>query len=565
MDENDLKNTSLISSIVENHFGLDDKSFSFFKREIQKTTLDPYFEALIKQHNSSDLRIRFKIPKEICSILDNGWKLFSSTFSKFIEKYNFSYDNFISNKVLVEKNNIKIRKALVSYYTDINNYMAFRREIAPRVMIESAMSLKLWEEKKTVDDKLIKIITDYIDKILDAVSQKCLPKTDIHLVLSLNFADWFLCSTAESWKSCLNLESEFHGAYWSGLPGLIGDKNRCLFYITDGNKKTYQGITVDKIIARAWGILSENDYLYIVKPYPLADLFDARIVSTLTNIKMRDLGQVGEFTSKNKVDLLFFNEERHPSCFIFQDHSGFTEDLKIIRASGGFYAFVGNKMTKGEPVIRYESGLINLINKKENIKNYIIKKKICERCGHSSEEVLHYVIDGIQHELCPNCLKEDYKKCSCCRQYHSKKIFTEIKEESGNTNLVCNNCLKIRYSKCEICGSYYAKRELYKLHDNCNNISRVCLSCVKNLSGIVKCPECHEYMPKENLYQADLLGEEFMCEHCLTVYSDNKQMFFEFEDEDEEGTYVMDEDYGNEPIFIDVDDEVPDEEDDEDQ
>ena len=534
MNGKDLKNISLISSIVEKHFGLDKKSLEYFKSEITSTTIDSYFETIFKEHKVEDLRVKYKIPREICSTLDNGWKVFIHCFSKFIEKYNFTYDNFVDNKVLIDKNNIKIRKALIAFYTDINNFSLFRRDMGSQVTMENIEMVKNWEIKKSVHPKLIENITAYIDQVLDSISQKCLPKSDIYLVLSCNFADWFLCSTAESWKSCLNMESEFHGAYWTGVPGLIGDKNRCLLYITDSNKKTYQGISVDKIIARSWGLLSTNEILHINKPYPLADMFDARIVSVITGLKTKDLGSLSsasDFTSKNKIHLTYFNDERKPSCFIYQDNSGFSEDLYIKRASSGFYAFIKGKLTRGEPIIRYENGLTHLVEKGEAVDKYIIRKLICSNCGHSAEDVMIYTIDGEEIILCQSCLKENYSKCHDCRAYHKKDYLIDVECEDGKTNKVCKSCLIKNYSKCEICNKYFSKEGLYTVYDNYGNKSRICKSCVNNIPDLVRCNDCGSYMPQNMILQADLHGTEFMCENCLRRHSDKKQFFFSFVEE----------------------------------
>ena len=527
MDEKDLKNISTVTSIVEKHFSLDEKSLDYFKKELNETTLDPYFANILKEHNSTDLRIRYKIPREVCSTLDNGWKMFISFFPKFIEKYNFTYSNFSENKVLIEKNNIKTRKALLAFYTDAENYVYFRRDLAGHIAIDSMETLKIWETKKVVDPKLIKRITEYIDGALDNISQKCLPKSDIQLVLSCNFIDWFLCSTAESWKSCLNLESEFHAAYWSGLPGLIGDKNRCMFYITDGNKKTYQGITTDKIIARSWGILSNRDILNIIKPYPLADIFDSRIVSSITGLVVRDLGNTMDFISKSRVKLLYFKDERTLSCFIYQDNSAFMEDAHIQRASSGFYAFVEGRLVRGEPIVKYDGGLANLIAENKSIENYIVKKMTCSCCGHTGEDVGLYNIEGQDIVICPSCLKGNYKKCPVCRSYHPKDSYIEINLEGGGTSTVCKECIK-GYEKCEVCKKYYSKNELYNVFDTYKNKSRVCDACIKNIPEIVRCTECGSYMPENMLVQADLIGREFMCEKCITRYTDRNQIFFDF-------------------------------------
>ena len=527
MNETDLNNIKLISTIVENHFGLTKNSFDFFNKELNNTTLDPYFQDLFAEHKSTDLRVRYKIPQEICSTIDNGWKYFVISFFKFIEKYDFNYSNFITNKITIEKNSIKTRKALISFYTQPDNFMAFRKDLYSKMSADLRnQEVRDWETKKIVTPNIVQAITDYIDSILNTVSQRCLPKIEIQLVLTCNFADWFLCSTAESWKSCLNLESEFHTSYWAGLPGLLGDKNRCMLYITDGTKKTYQGITVDKIIARSWGLLSDANFLSIIKPYPLADIFDAPMVSTLTNLKTKTLTST-EFISKNPVELLYLDDIRTPSSFIYQDNSGFTEDLYIKVLQSGFYSFINGQLRRGEAIINYTSGLINLIQRKESLKQYIIKKLTCLHCGHTSEAVKTFMVDGQSYTLCPTCLKENFKKCTSCNEYHLKSFFTSVCDTEGEF-LICNNCLERKYSKCEMCNKYHKKSSLLIVYDTFKNKSKMCFKCIETIPDIICCDRCGSYMPANMIQQANLIGTEFMCDKCLQNYTDQKQIFFDF-------------------------------------
>jgi hypothetical protein len=223
-------------------------------------------------------------------------------------------------------------------------------------------------KKEEIFKNYEKQITEEIDNRLDTVSKKCLPKTTIKLVLSFNFADWFLCSTAEKWRSCLNLESEFHSAFWSGIPGLVGDKNRVMIYITDGTKKQYNEIITDKIIARSWGLIDNTNTIHIIKPYPLADLFNSSIVNSITNLPVKEIGSNPHFITKYPVKLLHFKaEEQKISSFIYQDTSGFCDDKRIKASSSGFYCFFDDVLLKGEQAINFEKGLNYLIEKKQSL------------------------------------------------------------------------------------------------------------------------------------------------------------------------------------------------------
>ena len=125
-----------------------------------------------------------------------------------------------------------------------------------------------------------KVELDTIIKFNQSISEKRFPiGKELQIVLSLNFADWFLCSTAESWTSCLDLKSSHQSAFWASLPGLIIDKNRALVYITDGTKKEFCGITTDKFITRSWILLNIFCSHYAQKP--VCDYYK-RVTSTGT-------------------------------------------------------------------------------------------------------------------------------------------------------------------------------------------------------------------------------------------------------------------------------------------
>lgn len=113
-------------------------------------------------------------------------------------------------------------------------------------------------KKKNLIFRTGKELKDFIDflikKISEIIGKYKIPKGEgLELVVSLNPVDWLLCSTEENWGSCLNLESSY--MFWAGLPSMLGDKNRAMIYITDGKKKEYEGMKIDRFITRSWTIL----------------------------------------------------------------------------------------------------------------------------------------------------------------------------------------------------------------------------------------------------------------------------------------------------------------------
>ena len=230
INNQDLKNKFKIYKIVKNHFSLTDYSLKLFKyRLFLEPHIAPEYSKIIK--DSKDLRKKILISDNLSflSKIDKGWETFINNFRSFCKKYPLSYEDFKKNKVTINSQQIKLQKAILNFYINNRN----EDEI-------------LFSFERNFNEYEIKNIFEIIG------SKKIGNKNKLYLVLSLNFADWFLCSTKESWTSCLNLDSDYENAYWTGLPGLIGDKNRALVYLTDGTKKEYEGIIVDKIISRSW-------------------------------------------------------------------------------------------------------------------------------------------------------------------------------------------------------------------------------------------------------------------------------------------------------------------------
>ena len=129
------------------------------------------------------------------------------------------------------------------------------------------------------DDQLKELVDLIIKELSEFIGKHKIPSNrELELVISLNPVDWFLCSTREKWSSCLNLEGGY--MFWPGLPTLIGDKNRALVYITDGRKKEFLGMEVDKFLTRSWLVTAREKtskklkrrrnetYFNLVREYP---------------------------------------------------------------------------------------------------------------------------------------------------------------------------------------------------------------------------------------------------------------------------------------------------------
>lgn len=390
MNEQDILNTNIIKGIVSKHFSLRDDSLDFFAKEISSGgTLPPELSSILGE----DKRLRVRLTLEDFSKIDIGWKIFYSVFSEFIEENKVEYVNFNRNLI----NGKKLFKAIIEYYKE--------RDV--EAVVERFY--KITEQKFFIHkEKQAKWILDYIS------DRKMSKFNEAHeIVLSANFADWFLCSTAESWDSCLDLESKYDCAYWSGLPGLIGDKGRIMIYITNGDKKEYNKIKVDRNIFRVFGILGENNTIALSKTYPI-NIINAEFLDGIFNnfrfYNLSDYRDKGTFTAKYPITPLYFNNGQ--GCFIFNDFSKMikvNEEFFISSDKHGGYC-VANSDGEicEETTMFYCDGLNTLIGHNETLDQFFEKFETCYECGialHFNECYAIAVDDG-NVMFCEECYDE---------------------------------------------------------------------------------------------------------------------------------------------------------------
>ena len=303
MDLQDKANNLLIYRLVKKHFSLTKESLDLFKFRLFE---EPAVAKEYRKYLADDLRCRIKVTDySLLADSDNGWRHFSNNFQNFVKKFNVSYEDFRKNIFNINGKKLKFKKALLEYFY---NKDYFSKEtvrelynLSSRIFDSAGYSIRISYTTFEIRDKKNKIVStelfhenfiaseqtkemvsEKIDRFAEYIGNQKLPNKELYLVLSCNFADWFLCSTAESWESCLNLDSTYDSSYWAGLPGIISDKNRALLYLTDGTKKDYKGIKVDKILSRSWILTmrkgtrkKSKTFLHFVGEYPSSfDILD---------------------------------------------------------------------------------------------------------------------------------------------------------------------------------------------------------------------------------------------------------------------------------------------------
>jgi hypothetical protein len=354
-----LENNTIILDLVKRYFSLDERSINIFDKELSNRFIDDVYQ----NFGLDNQRKRIVIPKEKYEDFDQGWYYFKIYFDKFYSENKITYEDFISGKI----GSRRLADEVASFYDD----------------------------EPYVFDKSMKI------------GKVRLPKNKtLYLVLSCNFADWFLCSTAESWHSCLDLNSSYQSAYWANLPGLIIDKNRAMIYITDGTKKYYRGITVDKFISRTWVLLNDTNSICSVKEYPLG-IMSGKMLNETFDTKIKCINF--DFVSKYPLDFLY--TKNGISIFPYLDRAKIKSiDKKyfIIGTNGGYGGSYGYK-SDGSPFdgsqYNYENGLDDLIKENKEIINFCGIQYSCEECGIGLvEEDVHF---GKNNETyCSSCFDE---------------------------------------------------------------------------------------------------------------------------------------------------------------
>jgi hypothetical protein len=503
MDIVNKRNLSTIENIVENHFDLDEDSLSFFKEKIY----DPFIPDEIKHLFDENFRFEREIKdNKILEDIDKSWPSFIE-YASFLKnsyiksKYDieFDYSLYREGFIFISKNKYKIIKGLTTIICDLID----KKSTVINLLPDSIYNY-IYNNLSNIDFNRIRemVATDLKNILNDKI-----PKIGLKVVLSFNFADWFLCSTSESWTSCMSLESEYSDCYWSGLPGLIVDKNRCMIYITDGVKKEYNNIITDRFLFRAWGLLDENNELYIPMVYPnkTKDLFNL-----YDFFGIKEIGCCcSNFKTKHSIDFLY--HKKGDSCFAYSDKSNISNEgdnyYITYSESGGFnYVSKYSEYISSGNIFYYDGGLSNLIDRGINLSEYEEDYCTCDECGERmcNNDSFTGPRDVILCEYCYNNL------IVCCENCGATE-FSETMDDYNWINIndinYCSNCASQVSQICDICGDIELNEYTHSYIDF-SNIERIC--CDKCfIEKIEVCKSCGES------YRSNLMKNE-LCFNCKT-------------------------------------------------
>jgi hypothetical protein len=503
MNETDIKNLEIIEELVTNHFCLEEESLKVFKKRIYEPVTDNFYKEIFK--NSPDLRIRYKIPEEFLEKFDKGWTLFRKFFTSFCLETNIQYSNFRSNKFTLKGRTLKLKKVILDYY------------LSHEASASRITGIDNFNSKNTYD---IECLEQEIINALNKVGVYKLPSSGIEIVFSLNFADWFLSASGEKWSSCINLESNFSGSYWSGLPGLVGDPNRAMLYVTDGSKKIYHGMKTDAFNSRSWIILNKYNDLNLIRFFP-SEILEQEVIRNTTKLPFV---KQEKFCSKHPIDFLYFKNKK--SCFIYIDYSKFSNynGRYYIEgtASAGHYSYIdknrGNLFIDGSSIFVYKYGLTHLIDEKINIEK--VSGQYCSTCTYYIESISH-TFDG--RIMCDKCYRERVVQCHIC----NTEMWIDTSRLDTKNTRVCQHCFDTFYTVCDTCEKTELKSKLFSFKDT---KKWICVECLKETEEDIEiCNSCRTIfsnVPEGYLITLD--NEEIICKTCLAEEIDKEQLFLEF-------------------------------------
>jgi hypothetical protein len=474
-----MDNRETIFNLVANHFCLENESLEKFLNTLYNPYIDPVYKKILGE---GSLKKEVELLDSDLEKFDASWKMFSQEFRTFIKQTEMSYPDYRNNSVLIGKNKTKLLKAIVNFYQE--NDKLFSVDFSKQIYYSRGTKATYTKDE----------IKEVIKNRFQYVTENKIPKGKLKAVLSLDYADWFLCSTGNSWGSCLNMEGP--NTFWIGLPGIIADKNRAMLYITTGEKKTCYGVTVDKTVYRSWLLLDEDDNIFLNRWYP-DEFIGTQILTSIFKHKFLLLFSDNDFVSKYPMDFIYFNSGR--SAYIYKDNCYFDDDFYLNNKENedAIYGFsthdkrVG-KITSSESWLSRSIPHLSILKKANcNIVNFQEHLVHCRSCGDffTKEEVEYGKDDyGRNSPYCKKCYSEHFGPCEMCGEIHLLTNCRFITVE-GEQKIICSTCYD-KHEHCMVCGSAFVKEEGVNYGNNlfCHSHvgfynNRGCQTCRRFLDG----------------------------------------------------------------------------------
>ncbi len=531
-----MSNKEKIFNIVKNHFSLSENSLSVFEDRLYNPVIDDVYKSFGLDEEG---RKYWEINDDLVHTIDKGWSTFKDYYQSFINHYSVTYKDFRNNKIIDErKNSVKLKKAMVNFYTkhpeiggtDILPISGGENRFKQFMLGKSTYYLANyigvgvseatgWLSHISLEGNITELYEKILDKILTRELEKIgslkIPNRKLYLVLSCNFEDWFFCSTGESWRSCLSLESQYF--YWSGLPGLITDTNRAIIYVTDKSKKyplkdtKYRDMSLDKMIIRSWVLLS-HEGLNVVGFYPSGFIGMVDIRNIIGYDKVFRICETSSLRSKNSFRLLYHSNNIANS--IYYDHTclansekepkGLREDTLFhhLFEGGGItsYSLDEESFVHEDVIFSFCDGLSEMINFGYEMEKGFIDVN-APYCCYCDCRITGEVFYADNEEFCYECFSENYSLCSDCGEV----ILNMYINTAEDGEQYCYQCYKDNFSICINCNNEHKIDEMV-YSENMDGV--ICKDCLE--SFFVECSVCSDIIREEDSHIID--GEFFCCE-----------------------------------------------------
>lgn len=350
------------------------------------------------------------------------------------EKLGYDYSvltNYINNwkpvkeleKIASQKDGRLIRKLADNerQYFDLGWYELKKAkpelEITYQEFVDNKITIKGQQRK------LFKYLND--KELSELVGKYKLPKKDLYVVISVNFEDFLLCSTKNSWTACTNLvNGDFR---YTALSNIFMD-GRFICYITDMEEKEFEGAKSYNMFFRCFGFVNEDGQLcsniwYPIKEYMNIDSLGVIAVNSAKNKK-----------SKYGIHRVFNKFETF--IYPYLDYCVFT---------GGDRFEFANEYLKFEPIVEFKDGNIAFLSEYTKFTGELGLENMlwswCSRCG-SKIGVQTYG----EKNLCKDCVKVESIKCFNCGKY----IYQNEAQFTEDNKWICKDCIPMVYKRQDV-------------------------------------------------------------------------------------------------------------------
>lgn len=288
----------------------------------------------------------------------------------------------------------------------------------------------------------------------------------LYLTLSRNPVDYLMCSTGQSFKSCMGLESKFEGAFYMGLPSIFNDHSRFIAFTSNGKPYQYtiKGMEFNyfRYHQRTWVLYDpESDKISIERHYPNHTIRFDPIMEKELNLCT---GYI-DHSFKSKVIRNLAEEIIH----VYPDKVGVE-----VTDGGDKYYYLYDLGSSGihEAEYNWKGGFEELSDPEDLRQPYYEYE--CDWCGEGIDDYTYVQGDCV----CDHCAETEAARCSHCGELEHIAHIQEV----HNGDEVCRLCMSEHYLKCSDCDGIHLQEDLTSTEDG-----YVCAMC---LSDYELCSEC---------------------------------------------------------------------------